>query len=186
MSKSSSTIVAGFLICSTVAACASQAQSHYSPPSHTVSVKDDQFEKSITLVGFPEQHEARYLGVDGTNRFFLRSWINKQTGAVQHQIYVSHTFNGGWIYWNSARDQDADALEFVSISRDVVDCSGGCTETEIFGLTVLDAKLKKFAATGYSVKVSSRTGREKILNITSEQIQKQLAAVETKRLASLH
>ncbi|HYF33673.1 MAG TPA: hypothetical protein VD994_00170, partial [Prosthecobacter sp.] len=99
-----------------------------------VIVKDDQFEKSVTFLGTSLSHGTPYLGVADTNKYRIRSWLNKDTGAATHQIYVEHHYDGDWVFWNSASDENAKTLEFLRISADVISCSGGngCAHVEHF------------------------------------------------------
>ena len=64
-----------------------------------VQVKDDQFEKSITFQGIAEEQTLSSSN-SIPDIWFIRSWLNKDTGDVRHQIYWANTYRGtGWRFW---------------------------------------------------------------------------------------
>jgi hypothetical protein len=123
-----------------------------------VEVKEDNFEPSITFVGPAEQLGERFLGVQGTNLGNLRCWLDKKTGAVAHQFYVTESHYGSWDFPYAAYGENGKALRFVSIAQQVIGCHSitGCAVTEIFGTNIEDADLRLYR-NGFSVKFKNVT-----------------------------
>jgi len=178
-------------------ACAPQTQ--YSPTynyqpqsgpriSSSVVVQDTQFDKDITFIGIEDTHGPALMNI-APNTYKIRSWVNKETRAVTHQLYVTHYYDGNWIFWNSASDQDAKSLQFSSISREVISCRGGCTYSEVFGAMISDRDLRQRKDSGYSVRFRARAGADKVIFISQRQISAQLievdAAIERLKSASV-
>jgi hypothetical protein len=144
----------------------------------SVQVESDQFSKDITLTGVG----VLINPLGGTVRkWFIRSWINKDTHAVSHQLYVSISYTGDWKFFQWAADDTSKTLEVVKIDSHVDSCSGGflgCDLSETVGITLDDATLRGRATQGYQIKLSAKSGDALILDISPEQITKQLAAVD--------
>lgn len=143
----------------------------------SVKIEDSEFEKEIAVTGIEIAH-GYYLGVP--QPYMIRSWINKDTGVVRHQLYVVDTYSSDWIFWNSASDEDAQNLEFVSISREVGRCSVniGCLHIETYGVSLPDSKLRARATSGYRIKVRSKVGKDEILTVSPGQISSQFAVID--------
>jgi hypothetical protein len=139
-----------------------------------VKVEDSQFESSARFLGI----EEHYPGYE-TNYYFLRSFLNKTSGKVTHQLYVSNFYDGSWVIWTNANGEDAQPLEFSSLSREVLSCasSPGCLYTEDFVAVIPDTTLKTHQD-GYSVKFYAKTGKEMVITLTPNQIAQQLKAIE--------
>lgn len=151
------------------------------PEQPMVQIKDDQFERSATIVGIDV---VTGLNDENYHRYFLRSWVDKQTFAVTHQLYVNLHYRGDWKFFRSVSSQDAKPLKFIRVRRDVITCreSGyyGCWHVEDFGAIIDHRTLQEHRDVGYSVKFHSRfAGDELIIAVSSEQIQRQLDAVES-------
>jgi hypothetical protein len=145
-----------------------------------VEVNDDKFEKAVRFLGRPSQHDSPLYGIADTNTYRLRSWLDRNTGAMTHQLYVSHFYSGEWIFWHRASDDQANTLEFVSIARNVISCRSGCSYSEAFGVTIPHRTLERARNTGLSIKFFARTGREKVIHLSSDDINAQLFAMERK------
>jgi|GEM_PF-2518990 len=141
----------------------------------TVTVQDDQFSHDATIVG-TKLFENPFGGI--FKEWFLRSFVDKKTGAVTHQLYVNTHYLGEWHFYDSAADDTATSLRFIPIGREVGDCHGLCDFDETFGLMLDDDVLRNRASTGFKVKVSAKDGSAFILTIPPGQIQPQLAAVD--------
>ena len=77
------------------------------PPKHIMGVQDDKFSQNITIAG----------GAQSVNPFggtsciwFIRSWIDKKTYRVTHQLYVDISYRGDWRFFQMAADDRAKAL----------------------------------------------------------------------------
>ena len=137
--------------------------------SAAVEVKASAFEPDTTLLG----PAHRYTG--GTFRF--RTWLGAKYPAPMHQLYVTNSYRGDWKFWRRANGQNANELELVEISSDVISCRYGCSYAEAFGITLSDSLLQANRTNGYAVKVYAKSGDELVLTIPSPLIDAQLARV---------
>lgn len=162
--------VAVVIICSLLVSCGGAPLQ-----KQTVGTQDDQYSPSATIVG-TKLFDNPFGGV--SKEWFIRSFIDKKTGAVTHQLYVETSYIGDWKYYQSANDDTAAPLPFIVIDREVGDCTGGCSLEETFALGLQGSVLRAKAATGYSVKISAHDGTAFILSVPPGQIQPQLAAID--------
>lgn len=113
--------------------------------------------------------------------YFLRSFVDNETGIASHQLYVRTTYyNTERVRWDRANNDEGRMLEFTSIKKDLEGCSGwkSCIYTEEFAITIDDDYLKRRAGVGGSVKVYAHTGNEAILVLPPNYIQAQLLAID--------
>lgn len=143
-----------------------------------VDTKDDQFTASATIAG-TKQFENPFGGV--FKEWFIRSFVDKKTGVVSHQLYVNTHYFGEWHFYESGADDTAAILPFLQIDRHVGNCGGMCDFDETFALTLQDSVLRARAASGFAVKVSAKDGTSFILQVSPGQIKPQLAAVDDYR-----
>ena len=148
-------------------------------PPPAVTIKADEFSPAIRIDGPAGQFHA-FSGTDWTWR--LRSWVDKPTRQVTHQLYVFTIVYGDYQYFQLAADDTAQSLPVTVIDRSIdrsADCRHlDCEHYETFGIAVDDAMLRTRAETGYRVKVTGRRGEELILPLSPTQIRLQLAAVD--------
>jgi hypothetical protein len=144
----------------------------------TPQIESSEFETSTKITGV----EARLSENDPWSRQFLRSWIDKKTGEVTHQLYVFQSYAGDWRFWQGANGEDAQSLPFTEISRDVGSCAHGCTLYESFGVSLPDTLLRAHAA-GYRVKAYAKSGLTMVVFVSPEQIASQLQAVASAKAA---
>ena len=137
-----------------------------------VSVVTDEFEPVITIKGIED-----YIGDDLKGAFFLRSFINKKTKDVTHQLYIYCNYRWDWRFYNSAYLSGGKALEFTEISRDVSCTNGICTYYEHFGVDISDEFLRKNTE-GFSVKISAKSGDNAVINVKSNQVIEQLKEID--------
>jgi hypothetical protein len=142
----------------------------------TVQVTSDQFESKITLLGSAEAVNP----FGGTFRLWrIRSWVDKTTHAVSHQLYVEISYSGGWQYYSFASDDTAKDLNVSKISSNVGSCSGGsCSLSEVVGVELDDATLRARQSGGYPIKLKAQSGDWIILTISPAQIALKMAAVD--------
>lgn len=139
------------------------------------SVADDQFSQVATVTGA----ELYVNPFGGTFRSWLiRSFIDKKTGNVTHQLYVDISYIGDWQYYYMAADDTAKTLDVTRIASHVGDCYGGCSLSETIGISLDDATLRTHQNSGYTLKISAKSGASLIIEISSEQIKLQLAAID--------
>lgn len=111
--------------------------------------------------------------------FVLRSWVDRRSKAVSHQLYVQHRYRADWKFWQSANDEGAKALKFSSISRDVGSCARStCEHTESFGVDVADSVIR-LNPNGYSVKFYAKNGETMIVQINAAQMRAQFSAIDS-------
>lgn len=144
------------------------------PPA--VQIQDDKFSSEVTFLG-PSQDRIPFGGTFRTWR--LRSWVDKTTHAVRHQLYVNIDYDGSWRFYESAADEHAIDLKVVDIDRSVSTCSFGCSFTETVGVMLSDDALKAGVASGFEIKLSAHSGDTLILPISAQQIALQLVAIDT-------
>ena len=137
-----------------------------------VSVVTDEFEPFITINGIED-----YIGDDLKGAFFLRSFINKKTKDVTHQLYIYCTYHWNWRFYNSAHLSGGKALEFTEIRRDFNCTDGICTYYEHFGAYISDEFLRKNTE-GFSVKISAKSGDNAVINVKSNQVIEQLKEID--------
>ncbi len=141
-----------------------------------VQITTDQFSKDVTFVG----PIGAVNPFGGTSRIWhIRSWLNKETKAVTHQLYVDIGYVGGLRWYGTAADDRANTLEVIRIGSNVGSCRGGCSMSETVGITLDDALLRSRAQTGFQIKLSAQSGDSLIIDILPDQIAAQLNAVDT-------
>lgn len=167
------------LIALTVVACAPRAPQQQQPQA--LQVEDDQFSPRATFVGLEQADASTPQTV---KEWFIRSFVDKRSGEVDHQLYVHVSYVGDRRRYEIATDDHATSLPFVRIERDRGACKyGSCDYDEDFGLGLRDATLRERAGAGFQVKVVAHSSDSIILTIAPGQILPQLAAVDAYRRA---
>lgn len=148
------------------------------PPTTIANIQDDAFSKNVTING-GTVHEFP-SGILGSlfRNFFIRSWVDKKTGSVSHQLYVDITYDGEWKFFEWAADDTATSLNVVKIDSHVDNCHNGCSFEEILGIELDDATLRSRVNAGYPIKLSAKDGTAIFLKVAPEQIKAQLEAVD--------
>jgi len=145
------------------------------PRAPEVQVTTDQFSRDVTFLGPPQIINP----FGGTIRSYrLRSWVNKETKAVEHQLYVEISYIGSWRWYVAAADDTAQELTVRQIASNVSSCSFGCSLSETVGIALSDETLRRRAATGMQIKISSRSGDALIIDLSAVQIGLQLSAID--------
>lgn len=144
----------------------------------TVEADTDEFDTSVTFRGITETNgESESFGASNSRTYFIRSFLDKESGEISHQLYISIDYFNDWRFYNRASLVGGDNPEFIEIASDV-DCSSyGCTYNEQMAVTMSDKYLRDHE-NGFKVKVSSKSGHETVINVTSNQIVKQLQKIE--------
>lgn len=168
------------LIALAVAACAPRA-TQPPPQPQAVEFQDDQFSQEATFVGI-EQTDNQTRGT--VTDWFIRSFVDKRSGEVSHQLYVHVSYLGERRRYERATDDRATTLPLSPIERLRGSCShGDCDYDEDFALGLRDPILRERAGTGFQVKVVAHSGDSIILTIAPGQIVPQLASVDAYRRA---
>lgn len=151
----------------------------------TTSVATKPSELSARFIGFvgpKAQHAPPFLGVPGTNYYCLRSFLDRQTGAAAHQLYVEDSYAGAERHWDAARDAAGNRLTFVSISADKIGCENNCSYAEEFAADIPEQELRANPQ-GLAVTFTDPAGDKKTIRIGGAAITAQLAAVDRQRRA---
>ena len=151
-------------------ACAAPAEA---PTLHTM-LSTDEFSKTADIVG-PYGGANQFGGTSTLYRLVTR--VDKKTHAYAHVLRAEVSFVDAPHRFSFAADDAAQELGFFPIARERADCAV-CDGWEKFEITIPDAALRAHAATGYSIKVSSRDDDEVILTITPAMIATQFAGLE--------
>jgi hypothetical protein len=176
-----SLLVLAALLSMALTACAQQQPpSASADPAPAAATPGDPLPRFIGVVGIRAQHDPPFLGVQGTNFYCLRSFIDRQTGETRDQLYVSDSYDGAERHWNAARDGAGRPLRFIEISQHEITCEGGCSYLEEFAADIPESELRANPQ-GLSVTFTARSGTEKTILVSGEQIAKQLAAVDAGR-----
>lgn len=169
--------------------CASMLGIQPIPLRTAVEVRSSEFEREVEVVGLNQwlwasrDPSAAYDTNAPSGQYFLRSWIDPETGAVTHQLYVDlFYFDEAWHHWMGASSEQAERLDVVAISSDVQSCGRGgrCTFVEQIGVTIPESMMER-ASEGFRVKLYAQNGREEVLVVTPEQVRAQVDAVEPYR-----
>jgi hypothetical protein len=172
------------LLTAALAACAEptplEAPAQSGGADARATVADDSSPRFIGVIGTRAQHSPPFLGVPETNFYCLRSFVDRRTGEVRHQLYVSDSYSGAERQWNAAHDAAGHPLRFLEISRDEISCEGGCSYAEEFAADIPENELRDNPQ-GLRVTFTDRSGDEKTIDVSGGQITAQLAAVDARR-----
>jgi hypothetical protein len=141
-----------------------------------VMVEQSQFEPHVIVRG-----PAYGVATSPNTVRFLRSFIDRQSGIVTHQLYVRDAYRAAsWRSWEHANDEEAHPLELVPIFTDVDNCSGrgGCAYVEEVGVVLPDSGLRGHPA-GYAIKLYARNGESLVVPIADHEIAPVLRAVDS-------
>jgi hypothetical protein len=158
------------------AGCASiQRSMGLEPARSSVQIEETQFEPTVRVLGLTARQND-----SPQNVYYLRSWVAKKDGRVDHQLYVHDVYKGDWKFWERANADDATALNVVSIDQHVGTCTGavGCELKETFGVDISESMLRSHP-NGFPVKVYAQRGGDMIITLSPQQISAQLAATDS-------
>lgn len=145
-----------------------------------VELTKEQGGRFIALVSPKEQHTERFLGVDETNFFCLRSWLDNKTGETAHQLYVEDSYQGGPYLWNGVYDTADAKLKLIPISRNQITCELGCSFADEFAAELPDAYLRGHKG-GFGVTFTSANGKTLAVKVPAEMVEAELNAVDAVR-----
>lgn len=113
----------------------------------------------------------------GYDKYFLRSF--ETDSSWLHQLCVDIDYYGDdWRFYYSAKDENKHSLKFVEIDRRVIDCDTyDCKYEELFSALIPEEKLKN-NIDGYRVKFYAKDGSEVVVELTENQIRKQLNTIQ--------
>jgi hypothetical protein len=148
------------------------------PRAPAVELIKEQGGRFIAFVGPRAQHTAPFLGVDDTNYFCLRSWLDNKTGETAHQLYVEDSYEGGPYLWDGVYDTDNTKLKFIPISRNQITCEQGCSFADEFAAELPEDYLRAHKS-GFAVNFTSSNGRTLTVKVSPEMVTAEIAAVDT-------
>jgi PDZ domain-containing protein len=162
-------------------ACTPRPPLAQQPQPQAVQIEDDNFSPQATFIGVNQLDTA----VPGSfQEWLLRSFVDKRSGEVTHQLYVHVGYTGLRRRYETATDDHATPLRFFPIERQRGACSyGNCDYEEDFGLGLSDTTLRERAGAGFQVKVVAHSSHSIILTITPDQMLAQFAAIDAYRRA---
>lgn len=149
-----------------------------SDPPQVYAVKDDRFSQAIEIVGQRSwfRSEDKFEAT-----WYIRSWINKSTSSVEHQIYIIVLHNdkrkmfGNYWNYNIANDEDSNSMNIYSIGKNYYGCIDDyCKYEENIGIDIDESTLINKLNRGYSIKIINKLGGSLIIEISSSQIKVQL------------
>ncbi|MBV9552312.1 MAG: hypothetical protein JO032_05910 [Alphaproteobacteria bacterium] len=150
------------------------------PEATGVELTKQQGGRFIAFTGQRLQHTQPFLGVEDTNYFLLRSWLDNKTGETAHQLYVADSYFGAPIKWNGVHDRDNKPLRFVAISRNEISCESGCSYADEFGAALPEDYLRAHRE-GFSVVFTADGGKSFPIAVPANLVAAELAAVDTVR-----
>lgn len=149
-------------------------------PTPTVVVREDLSPRYIEFIGPKILFAKPFLGVPDTNYFALRSWLDKETGVVAHQLYVTESYIGPRRKWASARDDKGNALEVVPIGSEEIACNANCSYADEFAASIPDTLLRGSLG-GLAVTFVAQSGSERTIAVPAASIRVEIATVDAWR-----
>jgi hypothetical protein len=153
------------------------------PGADQVMLTKEQNGRFLAFVGPRQQHTQPFLGVDDTNYYALRSWLDTKTGEVAHQLYVADSYYGSPYDWNAAQTGDNKALRFIPISRNEITCDLGCAYFDEFAAALPEDVMRAHRDSGLSVTFSAKDGKRLLVTVPARMIAEELTAVDQTRAA---
>jgi hypothetical protein len=153
------------------------------PGADQVEMTKEQGGKFLAFVGPKLQHTEAFLGVEDTNYFCLRSWLDTRNGEVLHQVYVEDSYYGSPYRWDGAHDADNKKLRFIAISRNEISCDQGCSYADEFAAALPEDLMRAHRDNGLTVTFTAQTGKTLSVAVPGRFIAEELTAVDASRAA---
>lgn len=141
-----------------------------------IQVEDDPFKTSIIYSGISKQ-DSQWKGLRNelTHTSFIKSYKDKESGSLKHELYAAVTYHGDWHLFERAALRGGTDTEFSLIDKTIEYCSDiSCRRTEEFTIP-LEEKFLIENKDGFDMKVFAQSGKEFILSVTNLQISAQLS-----------
>ncbi|MBI1868826.1 MAG: PDZ domain-containing protein [Methylocystis sp.] len=167
-------IIYGFRLAFVLFAC---LFSTYANSENVPKIEDSEFDSEVKVIGLHLFDNPFWGGI--RKEWLIRSFINKKTKTVSHQLYIDLDYTGNWHFYDSASDNSATPLHVTQIDSSVGSCSGGCSLSETIGVDMDDKVLRAHASDGYRVRLNSKSGNTIILTVSANQIIPQLDAIDS-------
>jgi hypothetical protein len=171
---------AAALLGAQLAGCAATVttQSGLNPKGENgIAVREDLSGRFVALIGPRKQDHPPFLDVPRTNFSCLRTLIDRKTGEVAQQLYVTASYDGNHD-WDAAHDSAGRPLVFLPISRFQIACTGKdkCSYAEEFAAKFPESELTENAG-GFSVTFSDHAGQMQTIAVSAAQVAAQQAAL---------
>ena len=162
-------LACGFLLCSSMAAMAANGMP---------GVIDSEFSPLVTIAGLPTDQPGPSKSIRAV--WFLKSLIDKKTGAIAHIMDVSVFYHGEWAFYDKAEDDQTKSLTVMKVGSSILACFGGpgCSLKEDIGVVIPDDELRSRAATGFKVKIAGKSGSPVTIAVSPETATKQIKAID--------
>jgi hypothetical protein len=172
--------IAAALLGAVLSGCATATTTPRAAPTAAADPAEHRLPRFIGFVGPIEQHDPPFLGVAHTNFYCLRSFLDRQTGDVAHQLYVADSYFGAERHWDGAEDGAGQKLPFVLISSAEITCGDGCVYADEFAANLPEALLRS-SPEGLAVTFTAHSGDGLTIRLSGDEIRHQLAAVDAIR-----
>jgi hypothetical protein len=177
-------LVAGALLGLALGGCAAFAPNEQLPSGNDqVELTKEQGGKFLAFVGPKLQHTQPFLGVEDTNYYCLRSWLDTRNGDVAHQLYVEDSYYGSSYKWDGVHDSDNKPLKFIPISRNEISCDEGCSYADEFAAALPEELLRARRDKGLTVIFTAATGKTLKVDVPARLIADELKAIDATRTA---
>jgi hypothetical protein len=154
------------------------------PGADQVAMTKEQDGRFLAFVGPKVQHTEPFLGVDDTNYFALRSWLDTKTGEAAHQLYVEDSYYGSPYNWDGVHDDVSNQpLRFIAISRNEITCDLGCAYADEFAAALSEEVIRAHRDSGLSVTFTAKDGKRLSVTVPGRMLAEELIAVDSTRTA---
>ncbi|HXC29607.1 MAG TPA: hypothetical protein VNV38_16735 [Stellaceae bacterium] len=147
------------------------------PQAPGVELTKEQGGRFIAFVSPKQQHTEPFLGVDDTNYFCLRSWLDNKTGETAHQLYIEDSYYGGPYLWNGVYDTASTKLKLIPISHNQITCDQGCSFADEFAAELPEDYLRAHRD-GFAVTFTSSNGKTLAVKVPSDMVTAEINAVD--------
>ncbi|MEI6986043.1 MAG: hypothetical protein WCK65_07945 [Rhodospirillaceae bacterium] len=155
------------------------------PGDWRITRRDEPLDRRVVLVGevVPQQPTASPGCLVPEASVRLGSLVDTSNALVRHELHVTEFMTStGWHYWNTAQLANGAKLVFHGIDRKVGECSSlsiiGCRHNESFSVELPDSLLRDHADKGMTIETGSTDGHNGAIELLSDQLTDQLAAVD--------
>ena len=179
--------IAGAAIALALGGCAmpqTEAKLPAQPGADQVAMTKEQNGRFLAFVGPKVQHAGPFLGVDDTNYFALRSWLDTKSGEAANQLYVEDSYYGGPFNWDGVHDDASNQpLRFIAISRNEITCDLGCAYADEFAVALTEEMMRAHRDSGLSVTFTAKDGKKLSVSVPGRMLAEELIAVDSTRAA---
>jgi len=130
----------------------------------------------IEIDGWDSRTDNRPSGMSSDWR--LKSYINKNTLAVNHQLYVTLLYNGDQKYFYRAINEDGRKMPLIKLHTMGKDCRlARCEVSEYIGVPLTDRDMQRHMHSYYSITLIAKTGDTFIVTVSPQMVQMQMDAI---------